>query len=194
MRFSNLMAALLASAVLVPAAGAFAKSGSEIARDLAVKNAGDRYKTDKAACDVLAGNAKEICVAEAKGREKVAKANAELANDNTPKRREHQRFAVADAAFQVAKQKCSDLAGNLKDVCVKEAKASHVKAVANAKVDRVQADTHNVAVEKREEAREDAKSDKNDANYDVAIQKCATFAGPTKDTCVADAKLRFNKK
>ena len=194
MRFANLMAALLASAVLAPASGALANSPSEKARDQAVKDAGARYQTDKAACDVLAGNAKDICVAEAKGREKVAKADAELANENSPKMRQRQRSAVAGAAYDVAKQKCSDLAGNLKAVCVKEAKAGHVKAVANAKVDRVSADSRHEAVEKRTEAREEAKSDKNDANYDVALQKCSSFAGTTKDTCVAEAKLRFNKK
>jgi hypothetical protein len=35
------------------------------------------YKADKAACDALSGNAKDVCVQEAKGKEKVAKAELE---------------------------------------------------------------------------------------------------------------------
>ena len=85
-------------------------------------------RADKAACDALSGNAKDVCVEEAKGKEKVAKAEAEAAYKNTPKAREKARVARADAAYEVAKEKCDDLAGNAKDVCVKEAKAAHVKA------------------------------------------------------------------
>jgi hypothetical protein len=33
------------------------------------------YKTDKASCDTLAGNAKDICMAEAKGKRPVANAD-----------------------------------------------------------------------------------------------------------------------
>ena len=33
------------------------------------------YKTDKAACGSMSGNAKDICIEEAKGKEKVARAD-----------------------------------------------------------------------------------------------------------------------
>ena len=52
---------------------------SKDARDQAIKTAEAQYKTDKAACDALNGNAKDICMEEAKGKEKVAKAEAEAA-------------------------------------------------------------------------------------------------------------------
>jgi hypothetical protein len=35
------------------------------------------YKSDKAACDALSGNAKDVCMEEAKGKEKIAKAELE---------------------------------------------------------------------------------------------------------------------
>ncbi len=73
----------------------------------------------------------------AKGKEKIAKAEAKSAYENTPKARENARLAHADATYEVAKERCDDLPGNQKDVCVKEAKAAYVKAKADAKVDRV---------------------------------------------------------
>ncbi|MEO8755868.1 MAG: hypothetical protein ABI624_24660, partial [Casimicrobiaceae bacterium] len=103
------------------------------------------------------------------------------------------RVARADATYDVAKEKCDDLAGNPKDVCVKEAKAAHVKSTADAKVDRVAADTHNTANDKTAAAMRDASNDKRDADYKVAIEKCDAMAGTAKDGCVRDAKMRFGK-
>ena len=42
----------------------------------AKKDADAQYKIDKEACSSLSGNAKDICVAQAKGKEDVAKAKA----------------------------------------------------------------------------------------------------------------------
>src|ERR1700680_172530 len=114
---------------------------SRDAYDTAVKNADAQYKTDKDACSSRTGNAKDICLADANGREKVAKADAEAGYQNTPKAREAARVARAEATYNVAKPKCENLSGNSKDVCVKEADAVLVKARADAKVDRVTADT-----------------------------------------------------
>jgi hypothetical protein len=159
----------------------------------AKKDADAQYKIDKDACSSLSGNAKDICVAEAKGKDKVAKADAEAAYANTPKARENARVAHAQAIYHVAIEKCDDLAGNRKDVCVKEAKAELVKGKANAKVDRVAADTSHEAAKKQAEARKDANADKRDAEYKVAIEKCDALAGPAKDACVSNAKVQYGK-
>ena len=140
MKTANLMTALLVAAGLTGAGGAWAQTGSKDARDAAVRSAEAQYKSAKATCDALSGNAKDICVEEAKGNERIAKAEAEAAYNNTPRMRERVRVVRADAVYEVAKEKCDDLSGNPKDVCVKEAKATHVKALADAKVDRVAAD------------------------------------------------------
>jgi hypothetical protein len=191
MKISKLLVALIASFGI--AAGAGAQTMSKDAHDNAYKSAEAQYKTDKAACDSMSGNAKDVCVEEAKGKEKIAKAEADAAYKNTAKAREAARIAHADAAYAVAKEKCDDLAGNQKDVCVKEAKAAHVKATADAKVDRVAADTHATAAEKTAAARRDAAEDKRDADYKVAIEKCDAMSGTAKDTCVSNAKARFGK-
>jgi hypothetical protein len=159
----------------------------------AKKDADAQYKIDYDACASLSGNAKDICVAEAKGKDSVAKADAEAAYANTPKARQAGRLAHAQATYDVAIEKCDDLAGNRKDVCVKEAKSAFVKAKADAKVDRVAADTSQDAAAKQADARKEASADKRDAEYKVAIEKCDALAGAVKDTCVSNAKAQYGK-
>ena len=163
------------------------------AYDLAVKNTDAQYKMDKDACSSRSGNAKDICLAEANGKEKVAKADAEAAYKNTPKVREDARVTRAEATYNVAKEKCDMLSGNPKDVCVKEANAALVKAKADAKVDRVTADTQQDAATKQADARKEANADKRAADYKVAIEKCDALAGPGKDACVSNAKAQYGK-
>lgn len=160
---------------------------------MAKKDADAQYKIDKDACSSQSGNAKDICLAQAKGKDHVAKADAEAAYENTPKARESARVALAQANYDVAVEKCDDLAGNPKDVCVKEAKAGLVKGKADAKVDRVATDTRHDAAVKQADARKDANVDKRDADYKVAIEKCDALAGPTKDSCVSNAKSQYGK-
>jgi hypothetical protein len=166
---------------------------SKDAYDMAVKNAETQFKMDKEACSSQSGNAKDICLAEANGKEKVAKADAEAAYKNTPKAREEARVTRAEATHSVAKEKCDELSGNPKDVCVKQAEAALVKAKADAKVDRVTTDTHQDAATKQADARKEANTDKRDAEYKVAIEKCDALAGSAKDTCVSNAKVQYGK-
>jgi hypothetical protein len=43
------------------------------------------------------------------------------------------------------------------------------------------------------DARQDAATEKLDADYKVAIEKCDALAGDAKNNCVAAAKARFGK-
>jgi hypothetical protein len=202
---SRLMVALLAAAGLAFAGCAAQTSAptsasarpmapiTKEAYDTAVKNADSQYKADKDACNSKGGNAKEICLADAAGKEKVAKADAEAAYKNTPKAHEDARIARAEANHSVAKLKCNDLSGNSKDVCVKEADATLAKAKADAKVDRVAADTRQESTAKQSEARKEASETKRDADYKVAVEKCDSLTGPVKDACVNDAKAYYGK-
>jgi hypothetical protein len=166
---------------------------SKDAYDMAIKNAEAQNKVDKDACSSRSGNAKDICLAEANGKEKVAKANAEAAYKATPKAREDARVARAEATHGVAKEKCDDLSGNAKDVCVKEADAALVRAKADAKVDRIAADTQLDSTAKQADARQQAERDKRDADYKVVIEKCDAFSGSAKNTCISNAKAQYGK-
>jgi hypothetical protein len=140
------------------------------------------YKADKAACDSLAANAKDICVEEAKAKEKVALAELDFAYSGKPADQTQVLVAKAESAYAVAKERCDDKAGNAKDVCVEEAKAVEVKALADAKMGK-----------QIGEARSDAAADKRDADYKVAVEKCDVMAGDAKSACVASAKAQFGK-
>jgi hypothetical protein len=199
---SKLLIALFVSAGLGVAGSAAAQAHSpknpstSMSKDSytqAKKDADAQYRIDKEACASLAGNAKDICTAEAKGRDSVAKAEAEAAYRNTARARQDARVARAQANYNVAIEKCDDQAGNRKDVCVKEAKAELVRGKANARVDRVAADTRQDAATKQAEARKEASEDKRDAEYKVAIEKCDALAGAAKDACVGNAKAQFGK-
>lgn len=159
----------------------------------AKKDADAQFKVDREACASLSGNAKDICMAKAKGNESVAKSGAQAAYENTAKARENARIAHAQAVHDVAIEECDDLAGNRKDVCVKEAKAALVKGKANAKVDRVAAETRQDGAAKRAEARDEAGEATRSADYKVAIEKCDALAGPAKDSCVGSAKMLYGK-
>ena len=195
---SKLMTALLVGAGVGFAGASMAQMAptapmSKANYTQAMKDADAQYKTAKSACASLSGNAKDICAAEAKGKHNVAKAETEAAYKHTPKARESARVAHAQATYDVAIQKCDDLAGNTKDVCVKEAKAALVKGKADAKVDRVAADTNREAATTQAEARKDASADKREAEYKVAIEKCDALAGAAKDACVSAAKSKYGK-
>ncbi len=189
---SKLMISLLAAAGIAFAGAAQAADNKTMSRD-AYKADKDKieaqYKADKDHCSGMSGNAKDVCQKEAKGKEKVAKAELEANYKNTDKARADVMKAKADAEYDVAKEKCDDLSGNQKDVCVKEAKATYTKMKGDAKVMKVSDKT----AEKRADAKKDAREDTRDAQYKVAVEKCDAMSGAAKDQCVKQAKVQFGK-
>ena len=150
--------------------------------DTAKSRAEAQFKSARGQCDSLSGNPKDVCIAEAKAAEKKAKADAEAQYKNTEKARADARIAAAEADYEVAKARCDALTGNDKDVCIKEAKAAEVRATADAK-----------ATDKVAAVRQEAREDKLEADYKVALEKCDAFSGPAKDSCVASAKAKYRK-
>jgi hypothetical protein len=195
------LAAALGLAISATAFGAIvSKSEYKASKDQITA----KYKSDRAACKGMTGNANDICVEEAKGNEKVARAELEAHYKPTNGNLYDARVAKADAAYAVAKEKCDDLAGNAKDVCVKEAKAAHVAARADAKVAvktaEVNATAHAKTVDANATAREktadlkkDAAADKRSADFAVAKEKCDALAGDLKANCIKDAKARYGQ-
>jgi osmotically-inducible protein OsmY len=91
-----------------------------------------QYKADQAACKPMTGNAKDICKAEAKGKEKVAKAELEQSYKPSAKHSRDVTKAKAEAEYAVAKERCDDKAGADKKACIKDAKATRKQSVADA--------------------------------------------------------------
>jgi hypothetical protein len=130
------------------------------------------YKVAKGHCGKLAGNAKEVCVEEAKGAQSVEKAELEARHEPTARNIQDVRQAKAEAKYSVAMERCEAKSGNDEDVCKQEAKAARVHARSDIS----------------------SRSDDRDADYAVAKEKCDTFSGDTKDRCVDDAKARFARQ
>jgi hypothetical protein len=90
-------------------------------------------KTEKKACDGMKNNAKDLCQAEAKAKEKIAKAELDAQNHPGARADEKVRLMKAEGEYEVAKEKCEDLKGTAIASCKKDAKVAHDKAKGEAK-------------------------------------------------------------
>jgi hypothetical protein len=179
---ANLKATLLVAALLaLPLAQAATMTKADYNTEKVRISAA--YKADKAACAAFADNAKDICQQEAKGKENIARAELQFSYTGKPGDQTKIWKTKAQAVYAVAKEKCDDLSGNAKDVCVKEAKAAEVKTLADTEM-----------AKDIREVKKDGAQDKMDADYKVALEKCDALAGDAKGSCVAAAKARFNKR
>lgn len=82
------------------------------------------YERDKTKCDARTGNAKDVCVAQAKAALVAAQADAK-ADKKTIEARDEAREDKQKAAYRVALEKCDAYAGAVKDQCVANAKAAY---------------------------------------------------------------------
>lgn len=125
-----LMAATVAAALGFSSAGhaAMTKAEFNAEKDRLEAN----YDAAKRKCSSFAGNAKGICVAEARGSYRVARTELEERHNDSPKSRYKVRIAKTEAEYDVAKQKCDDRAGARKDACLAEAKAAFARDKADA--------------------------------------------------------------
>lgn len=171
-----------AIAALLMFAGAQAATVSKDEYAAAKDRISAEYKQDKANCKQLSGNANDVCERQAKGKEDVARAELEFSHTGKADDARAIDIAKADAAHSIAKERCDDLAGNPKSVCVAEANAAHTKALADAKL-----------AKKVDAARQDASSDKMDADFKVAREKCDSLAGAAQSSCIDAAKARYGK-
>jgi len=176
---SSFMAVTLWALSMTPAQAATTTRAEYLASQSRI-NA--EYKVSKEACSAKSGNAKDICIEEAQAHEKVAQAELTYTHTGTAKDRTKLLVMRAETAYDVAKEKCDDKAGNAKDVCVKEAKAQQTKALADAKLGK-----------EIQESKMDADQDKRKADYAVAAEKCDAMAGDAKANCVSTAKSRFGQ-
>lgn len=131
-RTTQVQAALtLAGALVLPAHAA--DNMSKDAYKAEKERISATYKADRARCDTLSSNAKDVCVEEAKGKQDVAQAELEYKQSGKTSDRDKVPLVRANADYAVAKEKCDDMAGADKDVCIKDAKSAQAKARATVK-------------------------------------------------------------
>ncbi|PRC91412.1 hypothetical protein [Solimicrobium silvestre] len=181
---NKLLSGLLITIVSISAyTNAFAATAeAKLTYKSALEHADAEYKINTNKCNSLASNAKDVCIEEAVLARTTLKAQANADYENTPKARATAISDVADAQYAVDKEKCNTKVGNDKDVCMKQAKATNVTSIANAK-----------ATNKVTNARGEAAQSTNDADYQVEIEKCDGFAGPSKAACIASAQTKYGK-
>ena len=196
--------ALLSALLLAFSFGASAAPLTKVEYKTGKTEIAAKLKAAKTACDAQTGNAKDICVEEAKGADKIALAELEANYEPSTKHNYDVAVAKAKSAYAIAKEKCDDQTGNPKDVCRKEADANHTAAMAEAKLMEKTTQNNGAAAEKISDAKttamdkntsalKSANSDIRDADYKTALEKCDAFAGDVKAKCVAEAKTKFGK-
>jgi hypothetical protein len=195
--------------------GAMAPGMTKVQYETARTGVSAELKLARAACDSFSANAKDLCLAEASGKEKVATAELNARFAPSEKASYKVRLARADAQYTLAREKCDDLAGHAKHVCVKEAKAQSVTAKANAKAHMRTAVAHDTAFSMTSKAQDvadgkaaqaqskadeisagarlDAAREKTAAAYTVAKEKCDALADDAKGNCVKGATARSSK-
>ena len=91
------------------------------------------YKAEKEACNKLTDNAKDVCEAEAKGKQDVA--NAEIDYKRSGSERDRMKIAEvrAKADYAVAKERCENRPRDQQSACKKEAEATEKAAISSAK-------------------------------------------------------------
>ena len=184
--------------------GAMAESMSKNDYAAAKEKISLEYKANKLGCISFSGNAKDICGAQANAKDNIARADLEAVYEPSVKTKYRADIAKAESNYAVAAERCDDMAGNAKDVCMKEAKAIETNFKAEAEV-QMKVSNANAAAEGKSanayskagatavEARQDAAAEKVDAQYEVAKEKCNVYAASAKDHCLEQAKLQFIK-
>ncbi|WP_426110260.1 BON domain-containing protein [Massilia sp. PWRC2] len=172
----------LLAAVLAGAMGASSAAAPTAAlnhdpatyRNVTQKAAAD-YKMATSACKDMGGNAKTVCMEEAKAARAHTEADAVAQYNNSVAGRARARNAVADADFAVARARCQDASGAEKDSCMANASAVHTAAVADVKADRAVAGANPVTTG----------VDGDQAARAAALEKCAQ-AGGARTGCLID--------
>lgn len=103
----------------------------------------DRIEADakaaKAKCGNMKGNEKDICQAEAKANEKVAKAELEQKYEPSERHARKVEEVKAEGKYEVAKERCESNKDGVHE-CKKQAKAEYDKQKADLKAKNAKAD------------------------------------------------------
>lgn len=137
---------------------------------------------DRAACDKLAGNLRDVCREQARGKELVAKAELDLAHTGTRKSQDKLTTVRMDTAYNVARTQCNDKTGTAKTQCTREAQTARAKAQADLK-----------QRQRTTDAKRDAAEERRDAEYKRAAEKCDAMAADPRVACMAAAKAKAGK-
>lgn len=135
-----LVLGLAGTAWAAPAAGAPPRPAmSKAAYEAGQATIKAQYKADQQTCKRATGHARDLCQAQARGKEKAAAARLDALYRPGPEATQEAKFAVAEANYDVAKVLCDARKGKAKSRCVDQAKAARAAAQRQARVEKVDA-------------------------------------------------------
>lgn len=126
------IAAIAVAIALVFNAGAIAQSMSKGEYNTRKNRIAAEYQSARMSCDSLSGNARDVCRAEAKGKQRVEMAELNVDYKPGPTTHYYLSIAKANADYAVAREMCDDQVGIDKKICLKKAKAEQTRAKAEA--------------------------------------------------------------
>jgi len=97
---------------------------------------GAEYQADRQKCGAGIGNGVDLCVAHARGAQKVARAELEAAYKPSPATNYDAAIARAQAAYSITNEECDDKSGPVRKACEREAKTALARAKVEAKTAR----------------------------------------------------------
>ena len=125
---------LIAMAVAVlawPAAGHAGMTKKEYS--IHKERIGAEFESARLKCDSYGGNARDICLAEARGNLQVAMAELEERRAPSSRARYRLRIAKAEAEFDVASEECDERTSAAKDACLAEVREALARDKADAR-------------------------------------------------------------
>lgn len=155
------------------------------------------YESSRRACDILFGNAVDICIAEATGAKNLANAKLDARYRPGSESSDRVRVAREDEVYGVASERCGELFGNTRDICLKEAAAAKNSTpdagTENPSRGGVGDGHRDVPVDPSVMDRRHRVTERMDDDYALELEKCETHAAHDKALCVARVKVRFGK-
>ncbi|MES3024100.1 MAG: BON domain-containing protein [Pseudomonadota bacterium] len=126
------------------------------------------YKAAVATCAGASGNAREVCLEEAKAARARAESEAVAQYNNTAAGREKARRKVADADYALAKVRCAGMSAADQEACIGRARDAHTAAIADAKAGR----NGTLAA--------------NDTSREAMLRKCEQLTGRKDTACLLE--------
>jgi len=164
------------------------------------------YDANREACRSVPGRSIGLCMAEAHREFQIGSARLEATYMPSRSASYKARVAIANADYLVERRKCNEKLGDVKRLCVKQARAALIadKAAAYASEDaslatRAVNEKANAArkamreEEERTEARKDAATERRDLDLRIAKEYCRTMPDDGKLACAKEAEKRFGR-
>lgn len=184
-----------ATLCIAAAAASFAVQAGmgEPAYEAALERIEAQQKAARKACGRLKANARDICLAEARGTAKVARAQLEATRAPSPEAEQSVKEARAAADHAVATERCEDARRKqAREGCRRKADAAREAAIRQAKVEKVEA-LDALKAAQLQKASGQAQPEPTLAEQYAAARARCVISGAERDPCLEEARRRFGQ-